>query len=328
MFDTIKIILYANDVDKPWDVEEVKNKLEGKSFVRNGKKKTLLRNMAVYVDKDYIFVDGSIAKYLNMNNIEVFDFRNFPLAIRLLSDELGIDLRKAKIRRLDIASNIELNEEVSDYFPELYSLKYYQRDSGKKTTLRFFSNSDKNNLVFYDKVKEFAKKNNGLIGNDTSLIDTFGNLLRYELAIQKNPSKYLKIKDLRVEDMFKPENCKKALRFWFDKYNKIHKKSLLEYPNIKGLKGFENLMKRYLFYSLGRERIEFLLKKAIDKKLISASDKSKKLKQFDIVLSSKIGFEFKEKTRELDHKMKVHYVEGLKQIFKMEDKESLNFASS
>ncbi|WP_343660187.1 phage/plasmid replication protein [Chryseobacterium sp.] len=319
MFDTNALTLYRKDAETPWNTDEIKkNLMPADKYVRGNFKPTgMIRNMAVFINDEMIKIDGSIPKYFNNNNIENFDFRSFPIAIMLLSDELGVDLRNARVRRLDIAANFELENEVSDYFLRLYYLKYFQRDTSKRTTLRFYSNSGRRNLVFYDKIKEFATKNKKLIQEDTSFIDTFHNLVRYEFMMQSNPSKILKIPDLRVKDLFEAENCKKALKLWFDMYNKIHKKSLLEYPDLKGLKGFEVFMKRYLIYEFGRDKIEFLLKKGIDKGLLSSSDKSKKLKQFDNALNSDFGFKFDKNTIEFTHKVRIQYVEGLKQIFRM-----------
>jgi hypothetical protein len=76
-------------------------------------------------------------------------------------------------------------------------------------------------------------------------------------------------------------------------------------------------MKRYLIYEFGRDKIEFLLKKGIDKGLLSSSDKSKKIKQFDNALNSDLGFKFDKNTIEFTHKVRIQYVEGLKQIFRM-----------
>lgn len=323
MIDTIKIIITPNDVNKPWNVDEIKNRLmSADKYKRRGFNPSgLIRNMSVCVSEKSIYIEGSVAKYLNTSNMVNFDFRDLKLAIMKLSEELGVELLNAKILRIDIAANFELKNEICDYFPELHSLKYFQRDTSKRTTLRFYSNTDRNNLVFYDKIKEFKSKNkNKLLKDDSSIIDTFGNLMRYEFMLQRSPSKYLKISDLRVKDLLDPKNCKIILRLWYDMYESIHKRSSLEYPNIKGLKGFETQMKRYLIYDLGWELIESELKKAVGKKLISASDKSKKLKQFDIALKSKKGFKFTQNTRELNHKMKVMYVKGLMQIFKMDPK--------
>ena len=320
MYDTIKIKLNILDVDQPWNVEELKNNLmPADKYARSNYKPTgMLRNMAVFANEELIYIDGSIAKYWNNCNIENFDFRHFRIAMMKLSEELGVDLRKAKIHRVDIAANIELKEEVSDYFPELCHLKYYQRDTSKKTTLRFYSNTGRNNLIFYDKIKEFTAKNNKLFQDDTSLVDTFENLMRYEFMMQSNPAKHLKIPELRVEDLFVAINSKKALSLWFKMYFDIEKKAVLEYPKtLVGLAGFEKFMKRYIVQTMGWEEINFLMKNAMKRGCFSASSKSKKLKDFDEAMHDDFNFKLNSNTKELNHKIKVMYVEGLKQIFKM-----------
>lgn len=312
--------LYQEDVEVSWDTNIIKENLY--PFEKYFKKRTIrpsgmIRNMAVFVNEKIIRIEGSIAKYHNKNNVENFDFRDFKYAITSLSDELGVDLENARIRRIDIAANFELENEVSDYFPDLHSLKYFQRDSSKKTTLRFYSNSERRSLVFYDKINEFVDNNKKFVKDDTSLIDTFHNLIRYEYMIQSKVSKHLEIADMRVKDLFKPENSRKVLKLWFDMYNKIHKQSLLVYPNVKGLKGYENFLKRYIAYTLGMENIEYYLKYAVKKGLLSFSDKSKKMKQFDVALNLDSSLTFRKTTTELNYRIKIMYVEGLKQIFKM-----------
>lgn len=320
MYDTIKIKLDINDVEQPWNVEILKNNLmPADKYARSNYKPTgMIRNMAVFLNEEYIYIDGSIAKYWNRNNLENFNFRYFNIAMSQLSEELGVDLRMAKIKRIDIAANFELKEEVVEYFSELHYLKYFQRDTSKKTTLRFYSNTGRNNLVFYDKIKEFTAKNKKLIQDDSSYIDTFENLMRYEFMIQSNPAKYLKIPDLRVKDLYAATNSKKALKLWFSMYFDIEKKAVYEYPkSLIGLAGFEKFMKRYILQTMGWEELNLLMKNAVKQGSFSASSKSKKLKDFDEAMHDDFHFILKERTQELNHKIKVMYVEGLKQIFKM-----------
>ena len=81
---------------------------------------------------------------------------------------------------------------------------------------------------------------------------------------------------------------------------------------------FEKFLKRLIIQLLGWEKLNFIMRTAIKQKSLSASDKSKKLKQFRIAMLDNSSFEFQEHTIELNHKIKVMYVEALKQIFKME----------
>lgn len=321
MYDTFKAELYKCDVRHHWRVDDIKaNLMPADKYIRGNFKPTgMIRNMAVFVTEDKIKIDGSIAKYLNKNNIENFDFRLFRFAIMKLSEELGVDMSNARIRRLDIGANFELKDKVSNYFSALFYLRYYQRDFSRKTTLRFYANSSKNNLLFYDKIMEFASKNKKLIKDDSSYIDTFENLMRYESMIQSRPSKILGIPDLRISDLFEPENSKKALRYWYDMYFKIEKKAVLDYPKqLKTLYGFEKFMKRYIIQTMGWERLKFLLKQGVEKKCFSDSSASKKLDDFEEAMSDDFNFEFQDNIKELNHKIKVMYVEGLKQIFRME----------
>jgi hypothetical protein len=60
-----------------------------------------------------------------------------------------------------------------------------------------------------------------------------------------------------------------------------------------------------------------LMKKAVKQGSLTASDKSKKLKQFRVAMLDNSSFEFQEHTLELNHKVKVMYVEALKQIYRI-----------
>lgn len=321
MIDTIKIRLSEED----FDINIIKGVLrenlhpvDEKMFRGRYKPTGMVRNMAVYIFENKILINGSIAKFANRNNVENFNWKHLKFALLKLSDELGgINLDNAKISRIDVGVNIGLEDNIENYFPELFYLHYYQRVNNKKTTLRFFGNSVNVNFLLYDKLADFRKKEK-LLNDDLSFLTMEDNLMRIEIQMQERVSQYLKMTDFRVKHLYDVETCKLLLRKWFDLYNKIEKKPLLIYPiGTKGLPAFEMLMKKYIIVNLGWERLKYLLKKGVDNRCISPSDKSKKLYQFKIAMSEIIGFDFENKTKELNHKVKVMYVEGLKQIYRM-----------
>ena len=145
--------------------------------------------------------------------------------------------------------------------------------------------------------------------------------MRVELQIQERISKIMNIDKLRVHHLESSLLCKEFLKKWFDLYNKIHKETISVFPKkMKGNRDADKFFRRDYVQMIGWENLVYKLKKAVKQKSLSASDKSKKLNQFREVMLDNSNFEFQENTKELNHKIKVAYVEGLKQIFKMESR--------
>ena len=124
--------------------------------------------------------------------------------------------------------------------------------------------------------------------------------------------------DIRVKDLYQADFCKLLLKHWFEMFLEIEKKMILAYPvKIKGLGGFNILMKKYLVSKLGWEQLEFLLSKGVENNCIASKAKSVKLSQLREAVFEMKGFKYQNNIKELIHKMKVMYVEGLKQVYKM-----------
>ena len=319
MIDTIKIILMPKDLGFSWDVEEIKSNLQPvENFNRDGYKPLgRIKNMYVFGNSQVLKIEGSLAKYYNKNNIEIFDWRFVKRAITLLSLELGLPLEKGKISRIDVGANISVNFNVSDYFSELVFLEYYQRINRHKTTLRFENNSFRINFLIYDKLRDYTNKGK-LIKDVIPRLPNVENLMRIELQIQERVSQITGKKDLRVSDLFSQHLCKLLMRKWLESYQNIHKKAVLIYPvSFRGNSDFEKFIKRYMVQTVGWAVLDYIMKKAVIQGSLSPSDKSKKLKQFRLAMLDNSNFEFQEHTLELNHKVKLMYVESLKQIFKL-----------
>lgn len=320
MIDSIKIKLTPNEIGIKWSINELKEKLQPveKYDYNRGKPLGRIRNIHLYGNSEFLIVEGSLAKYYNKNNIENFNWKFIRNAISNLSDELGLPLERGKLSRVDVGVNIEVNHIVIEYFAELFHLEYYQRITRNITTLRFENNTHKISLLFYDKLKEFLRKEKLLKDVDLSFLTDAENLMRVELQIQERITQIFKIKDVRVSHLYQPEFCKLLMKKWYDLYQNIHKKAFLIYPKkLKGSADFERFMKRYFIQVNGWEKLNLIMRQAVKQGSLSASDKSKKLKQFRIAMLDNSSFEFQEHTLELNHKVKVMYVEALKQIYRI-----------
>jgi len=317
MVDTIKIILLARKLGLTWDIEEIKAKLQPAEKCKHALGR--IRNMHIFGNKEVIIIEGSLAKFCNKNNIQNFNWRMLKSTINLLSYELGLPLENGRISRIDVGVNIALNQNVPLYLIELMFLEHYQRISKNETTLRFENNSHRVQLLLYDKLNWFEKKKKKehLI-DDIKHYTTAKNLIRVELQIQHRVSQIMGVKDVKVSDLYDPDFCKLLMKKWLHLYQSIFKESIPSYPKkFRGNLDFEKFIKRLIVELLGWERLNFIMKLAVKQKNLSAPDKCKKLKQFRMVMLDNSGFEFQEHTLELNHKIKVMYVEGLKQIFKL-----------
>jgi len=318
MIDTLKIILSPDDIHYEWDIKDVKSKLHiNEKYDRKGFKPLgYVKNMSVSGDNRKLIVEGSIAKYYNGNNIENFNWFDIESAVEELSEELELPLKDGRIGRVDIGANIELKQDVRDYFNELGHLEYHLRINRHRTTLRYEFKSMRKNMIFYDKLVETKKKK--LIGDfDKKDFTQAKHLMRVEYQFQERVSQIFKKKDLRVSDLYTQAFCKQLMRCWFDTYQCIYKKAVLKYPKkLKGNADFEKFMKRVYVEMFGWEGLNDLMMSAVKQGSLSASDKSKKLKQYREAMLDNYSFEFHENILELNHKVKLMYCEALKQLYK------------
>jgi len=228
---------------------------------------------------------------------------------------LGIPLDNGRISRIDIAVNFEVDQEVTDYFPELFHLDYYDRSHKKATTLKFENNSHLFNYCFYDKKKEVSKK---LIADiDYNLLVNVENLMRVELQIQDKITLFLKQKDIRVSDLFLADFCKKLIMKWLKLYLSIQKKAIMTFPvTMKGSRDFDVYRRKCDIISTGWETFDYILDKFFDGERLRSA-KSKKRKQYKDAMFDNRNFPLQEHTIELNHKIKLMCCEALKQIYWM-----------
>jgi hypothetical protein len=318
MLDTIGMKFHREDLGDDWNIEKIKSNLQPVISYRKNETKPIgyLRNFRVDLNYNELKIQGSLPKYLNGNNIQDFDWNSVELAIGLLSDEIGLPLHKARLYRVDVGANIELDNEPKECFPELIFKEYSQRITRHITSLRFESNKYRTNLLFYDKLEQYQDDIKLIKDVDLRHLTQAENLLRVELQIQEGLSQILKTKNLRVSNLYEPDFCKLLIKKCLESYQQVYKKAILKYPkDFKGTPDCEKFFKRLIVQTVGWEELNYILKQALNQKSLSSSAKSKMLKKFRLAMLDNSSFEFQEHFIELDHKIKVQYVEGLKQIY-------------
>lgn len=249
MIDTIKVILTPAALNYTWDINDLKTRLKPfeKYHRKDFKPIGFIKNISISGNNNYLIVEGSLAKYFSENNLAEFNWKYVKPAIRNLSMDLGLNIERGYIMRIDIAANFIMDEEVANYFPELKHLRYFDPVRRKKTTLAF--NSDSTQVKFYDKLAEAKRK----LIQDAD-VESFGNLnlMRYELSLLNRLNQQLKMKRVRAVQLYNPNFYTILLNHWYGKYQAIEKKSVLVFPpKLKGRTAIEKLMQRHFVESVG-----------------------------------------------------------------------------
>lgn len=219
MFDTVKLVLPVADpkrvVDCLTDVEERYGSKTGKrSFM--GKVGTLRAHLSASDEacSHRLVVQGSLPTY---HGHLTLDAAETSRCIERLGNALSLDLRPAKVLRLDVFADFVLSRPVADYLLHLLDGPRYQRVSydrlGKRYELKW------RHLVFYDKVAE-RKKKRGLIPEAW----VGKNVLRYEMQLRKQPNRQLVLNHISFADLADESFRAHAADRWRTEYLRIGKR--------------------------------------------------------------------------------------------------------
>ncbi len=171
---------------------------------------------------------GSLSKFYFGNNLKALDRESTMKAIKEISDNLGVDFRKAILTRVDIGVNIELEHPIHKYieclksYPRLEYCRY-------KDSVTFFTKYSSKSLIFYDKIKEIKNK-------DKDLYRTFSkeirnkNIIRYEIRLRRNLKYHLKKRKIKVRTLYNKNTWNMLLGKWDNGYDKVMKFESLNEP--------------------------------------------------------------------------------------------------
>jgi len=207
MYDTVNLWLAKEDISSKdfftelSDINEWHNEKQGYSY--RGK----LKNYIVSVYENGISLKGSLAKYYLDNNIETLTMEMIQKTIEKLSNELHIDLRQAKVSRLDIGAVIPTKHPPYEYFHYLGNKPRFKRLEVVQGETIYYNNHQRQ-LAFYDKAKEAAVKGT--------------NLLRYELRYKCRFKKQLKT-DVIASMLYDETFYQSIVQNWFNEFQTIQK---------------------------------------------------------------------------------------------------------
>lgn len=187
-------------------------------------------NYRVFCNESGILLQGSLAKYHLGDNIHTLTRSGAREAIQKLSDELHLPIDRAKVTRVDVSTVLPMSRPPNEYLPFLGEKSRFVRVQATNDTLYY--NTDKMQLVFYDKKKE-AKKNRVEI--PIGLVDA--NMLRYEVRFLNRLPKQFNMAEITGATLCNDEKFyTDAIQLWANMYhsiNKLKSVSIMDTSNIK-----------------------------------------------------------------------------------------------
>lgn len=136
-------------------------------------------------DNRGISLMGSLSTYYLPSNTYTLTLSTTKNAIEKLSDELHVDIKNAKVTRVDVSTVIPTTQPPSYYYPYLGDKPYFVRLLATKDTLYY--KTQKRNIIFYDKIKDAIQR-----GAEIPTEYLNENLLRYEVRYMKELKRQLK----------------------------------------------------------------------------------------------------------------------------------------
>jgi len=258
-----------------------------------------LKDLRIKITKDWLKGEGSLAKYFLGDNIQTLTRKAAQQSIERLSEELGIDISKANVLRLDLAQNFKTKAPEMEYIKRLGELPRFERLPQSNGVYYKTKNQV---LVFYSKVKELKDK-----GVYIPERWKHSYILRYELRLMQRIPNQLNRKTVLMEDLYQEEFYLQMLILWRTKYNEIKKvKELLELKPTTSTKELEEMFACLALQAIGQERaldmVNSWKREGLDKKqLYNHRNLIRKLSSLDAITRDS------ELISELDEKIEVSF---------------------
>lgn len=137
--------------------------------------------MRVDVYAGYVYITGSLAKFMHGSNVYTLDRHTTGQAIEMLGDGLHVDLGNASVTELEFGQNFIVSRHVGEYLQRLGDMPRMNRSEFGKSSLYYMGKGKKKPLVltFYDKKADALAKGMALPAGYDGV-----NLLRYEMRLK------------------------------------------------------------------------------------------------------------------------------------------------
>lgn len=226
MIDTICLTLHLSALNNYIDfMAEVGTKINV-DFKKSNEYRIIgtLKNLNIYIESAFVRIEGSLPKYYYGSNLITLSRSEPGIIIDQLSNELGIPLQEAIITRIDIAANIEVENNPKSYFLSLGILSKFDRLLRKGSSLYYEQNWCK--LCFYDKIAEAKSHNDSYLTEE--LLNK--NILRYEIRFFRDWLKYYFKRNIKAKEIYGDSSdiCCELVAEWYFKYEAITKTGIMK----------------------------------------------------------------------------------------------------
>lgn len=189
-----------------------------------------IKNIKAFQNLDGCILHGSIAKYLNGENITPLTRAQLKQAVLLLQQDTGLDFSQAIVISLEIGTSITLKNPVLEYllcFDSMNDSRYirFRADTCKELqSINYRTNTGGFEFSCYDKIQEMKEPIPELYLND--------NVLRLELRIKSRQTiRGIFKKDLSPLELYSKETIAELKKQFADFYKSIPKTKQIVYAN-------------------------------------------------------------------------------------------------
>jgi hypothetical protein len=225
-----------------------------------------LRNLRIGTNGTLLKIRGSLNKFLHGHNLRNIGIKEVEQAIRVIENELGVSLRLAEVRKLELGVNVLLNHppiiynKVLGEHPRLFR---YETSSG----LYYFPNAKRKNqhklLRFYDKANE-ARKVAKIEFKNTKL-------LRYEMMLSANEIDRLANRKLTAYDLFDSRIYCLIVDKAISEFQKIEILHLPRFKPPRSIKDFNELLRCKGVEAVGSKRLYDMIREWQTRKIFNST---------------------------------------------------------
>jgi predicted N-acetyltransferase YhbS len=182
-----------------------------------------LGNIKIHQNINGVTVTGSIAKYLNGENMTPLSRKGVEAAVKKLEADIGLGLGAAVVTQIEISKTCIVKQCPSEYMrlfgdPPRYGRHEY-RCGGMIESVEYSTHQGSYALCVYDKAAEMKR-------NGAEIPENFktGNSLRVEYRIERRQGIKARFgHDLTASDLYEYETYRKLQRLFLENYKAIPK---------------------------------------------------------------------------------------------------------
>lgn len=261
--------------------------------------------MRVDVYAGYVYITGSLAKFMHGSNVYTLDRHTTGQAIEMLGDGLHVDLGNASVTELEFGQNFIVSRHVGEYLQRLGDMPRMNRSEFGKSSLYYMGKGKKKPLVltFYDKKADALAKGMALPAGYDGV-----NLLRYEMRLKGRLPYRLGVPAVAASTLSERPFYDMMVRRYVDMYfsiKKVNKLIIEDMTKIKTAGDAFSMLVALMVREVGQARVEEFMRRLKDGKVLkNRSDYTHLRKRIQEVTEMAGGIAQDELVKEMDDAVK------------------------